>query len=301
MSSYKQAIRNCWRGEVSWGCLLNEYTTLKVGGPADALIKPSSSLELQQLIAQLTLESVPWQILGRGSNVVVADKGVEGVVIVLDKDFSAIWQDAEGLVNVQAGCSLARLGRWCAERSLSGLEFSVGIPGSVGGAVVMNAGAWGHEIKDVLCCVDLLSPKGQITKVFPQADEFQYRQWTKREGRVVVSVAMDLVPAVPSEIEAKSREYLCKRNEKQPKGVASAGSFFKNLKGIPAGMLIEKAGMKGFTVGGAQVSKKHANFLVNTGNAAAADFFKLMKIVQQKVADLFAVELEPEVQFIGRW
>nr|MBF0222506.1 UDP-N-acetylmuramate dehydrogenase [Desulfobulbaceae bacterium] len=301
MRSYKETIKNCWDNDICWDCPLSEYTTLKVGGPADALIKPGSARQLQQLIEKLSLEAVPWQILGHGSNVVVADEGVDGVVILLGPEFAAIWQDEEGRVTVEAGCSLAKLGKWCADRSMSGLEFTAGIPGSVGGAVVMNAGAWGHEMKDVLHSLEVMGADGQLTAELLSADDFQYRKWNKKAGRVVVSATLNLSHCPTKEIAAKSGEYIRQRNEKQPKGLASAGSFFKNIKGIPAGMLIEKAGLKGLTIGGAQVSRKHANFFVNTGSAKAVDFVDLMTVVQQKVADLFAVELVPEVKFIGRW
>lgn len=311
MKILKEKIKECWRGEILWDCLLKDYTTLKVGGPADALIKPGSLQQLQNLVQSLQKNAVPWKIFGRGSNILVADNGVAGVVIVLGADFSAIslLEDRHGQVEdravkkvyVEAGCSLAKLGKWCFENSLEGFEFTAGIPGSLGGAVIMNAGAWGREMKDVLCSVDVMTNCGQISTKCSHKADFAYRKWHKRAGRIVVAATLALVSADPAGIVAKRNNFIRKRNEKQPKGVASAGSFFKNPQDDPAGLLIEKAGLKGAKVGGAQVSEKHANFLINTGRATAQDFYELMKVVQQTVFEKFSAELEPEVELIGRW
>ena len=255
--------------------------------------KSGSLQQLQKLVLALQRVSVPWIIIGRGSNIVVSDTGVSGVVIVLGTQFSTISIKNEGAkhheygaekkIHVEAGCSLTKLVTWCRKRSLGGLEFVAGIPGSVGGAVIMNAGAWGHEIKDVLYEVDLMTDCGEIVTERPEPGDFEYRKWKKKEERVVVGATLLLSHADPAEIDQKCHGNIRKRNEKQPKGVASAGSFFKNPEGFSAGLLIEKAGLKGETVGGAQVSQKHANFLVNTGRATAQDFYELMKIVQKKV------------------
>jgi UDP-N-acetylmuramate dehydrogenase len=311
VSLFREKIKKSWSGAIFWDCPLQEYTTLKVGGPADALVKAGSAQQLQDLVQSLHNNSVPWMVIGRGSNLLVSDNGVEGVVIVLGEDFSAITriddgnkkdgQSAVRKVCVEAGCSLAKLGKWCKEHSVGGLEFAVGIPGSLGGAIMMNAGAWGCEIKDVLGAVDVMTNSGRIARECPEKSDFVYRKWQKGEGKIVVAATLNLVHSDPLEIGKKCHEYLSKRHEKQPKGVASAGSFFKNHPNAPAGMLIEKAGLKGVSVGGAQVSQKHANFLVNTGMATAQDFFELMKIVQRAVFEKFKVELETEVKLIGRW
>ena len=311
MNILREKIKECWSGEIFWDSPLKNFTTLKVGGPADALIKPGSKQQLQDLVRLLREHSIPWMVLGRGSNILASDRGVSGVVIVFGASLSAIslledvHPDAGSRVlkrvYVEAGCSLAKLGKWCREHSLGGLEFTAGIPGSLGGAVMMNAGAWGGEMKDVLYSLELVTESGQIMTEHCREADFGYRKWHRREGRIIVGATLMLAVADPNEIDAKCHGLVSKRNEKQPKGIASAGSFFKNPENAPAGLLIEKAGLKGAKVGGAKVSEKHANFLVNTGRATAQDFYELMKIVQRTVFDKFEVELEPEVELIGRW
>lgn len=311
MSRIREQLGKYWEGEVQWNCALAKLTTLKVGGPAEAVVKPKSLRQLQRVTQGLNAEGMPWLVIGRGSNILASDAGIEGVVIVLDDEFSVIRSVAEeelaaghspeGTVHVEAGCSLAKLGRWCRVHSLSGLEFAAGIPGSVGGAIVMNAGAWGHEIKDVLSAVELLNSDGKVFTEKPHEGDFSYRKWHKLGGRTVVGGVFKLIPSNSVAIGARIQHYVEQRNIKQPRGLASAGSFFKNPPGDSAGRLIEKAGLKGKTVGGAQISEKHANFLVNTGAACAQDFYDLMGIVQRIVAERFNITLEAEVQLVGQW
>lgn len=281
-----------------------DFSTLRVGGPADALIRPGSRTDLVRLIHCLAEEEIPWRVIGRGSNILVADEGVEGVVIVLGRDFAAIeaLPGAEGhRLLVEAGCSLARLSSWCLEHALSGLEFVTGIPGTVGGAVMMNAGAWGGEIAQVITMVELLDDFGRIEKRRLSADDFCYRGWKEPHAKVVVSGVFAVTPDERAAIAERCHRYVRQRAGKQPKGVASAGSFFKNPQGDSAGRLIDQAGLKGARIGDAEVSAVHANFLVNRGRAKAADLFGLMQLVRQRVRDCFGVELQPEVEFVGRW
>lgn len=281
------------------------FSTLKVGGPADALIEPANREELINLVGSLTEAKVPWQVIGRGSNILPADQGVEGVVIVLGRQFADIRELSStgqlSQVQVDAGCSLAKLARWCAKHGLSGLEFSFGIPGSVGGAIMMNAGAWGGEMSQVICEVELLDAAGRLEHRRLTSDDFCYRGWRHPHGKVVVSGTFVLNPGQSADIAERCRYYAKTRATKQPKGVASAGSFFKNPEGEVAGRLIEQAGLKGLRVGDAEVSSMHANFLVNRGKACAEDFCQLMLRVQARVRDQFGIELSPEVKFIGRW
>jgi UDP-N-acetylmuramate dehydrogenase len=279
-------------------------TTLKVGGPADALIRPASRNELIDLVGRLTAAEVPWRVIGGGSNILVADQGVEGVVIVLGRSFSAIQAvaaDGGRQVVVEAGCALARLSSWCHEQALSGMEFVTGIPGTVGGAIMMNAGASGGEIAQVITEVELLDHQGQLERRALTAHDFCYRGWRHPHAKVVVTGTFTLHPAERAIIGQRCHQLALQRREKQPKGVASAGSFFRNPPGDAAGRLIEQAGLKGLTIGGAQVSEVHANFLVNTGQARAADLLALMRQVQGKVQERFGITLEPEVEFMGRW
>ncbi len=304
MTSIKDRISRCWTGDILWNCPLANYSTLRVGGPADALIKPKCQEDLVRLVGRLTEEQLPWRVIGRGSNILVADQGVEGVVIILGRDFASIRElpaAAGRLLFVEAGCSLTRLANWCSGRSLSGLEFVTGIPGSVGGAIIMNAGAWGSEIGQVVRAVELLDDLGILESRQLSPADFCYRGWKQPHGKVVVAAAFAVSLDDKTAISERCQRYARQRAAKQPKGVASAGSFFKNPPGDAAGRLIEQAGLKGLRVGGAEVSSIHANFLVNLGTAKAEDLRLLMEMVQKKVHDQFGVALHPEVEFIGRW
>lgn len=304
MGDIKDRIRRCWPGDIAWDCPLAKFTTLRVGGPADALIQPQKKEELALLVGRLTAAGIPWRVMGRGSNIVVADRGVAGVVIVLGRALAAIWElpDATGpRLAVEAGCSLAKLLHWCREHAVGGLEFVVGIPGSVGGAIMMNAGAWGQDMGQVLSAVELMDGHGQLeTRSLTPAD-FCYRGWQQPHGKVVVAGLFTLHHEDPAAIASRSQHLAKLRTAKQPKGVASAGSFFKNPPGDAAGRLIEQAGLKGLRVGDAEVSTVHANFLVNRGAASANDLRELMRLVQQQVLRQCGVELHPEVKFVGRW
>lgn len=307
MSNYDRQLRellsHCWAGAVAWDEPLAKWSSLRVGGPARVMVKPGSLDAVRRLIMGCEAAGLPWLVIGGGTNLLVTDAGFPGLVLVLGRDFGAISecgidQDGRSLVEVQAGCSLARLLGWSQRRGLSGLEFTVGIPGSVGGAVVMNAGAWGREIKDVLAGLQLLLPGGVVEYRERPTLEFSYRRWSAPAGALALSAAFALAPGDPTVIEAVCREYLRGRRDKQPRGVASAGSFFKNPPGDYAGRLIEAAGLKGLTVGGAAVSAIHANFLINTGRATAAEMLSLMRLVQEKVMARYGVWLEPEVRII---
>ena len=300
----KDKIRRCWPGDILWDCPLANFTTLKVGGPADALIQPQSKEALSRLVGCLHEEGIPWQVIGRGSNILVADQGVAGVVIMLGREFAAIEEmpGSDGpRLSVEAGCSLAKLLHWCWAHRISGLEFVTGIPGSVGGAIMMNAGAWGGDMGQVLCSVELLDDLGQIEERPLTPAEFCYRGWRHPHGKVVIAGQFALHYDNKLAIAARCHSLAQQRRAKQPKGVASAGSFFKNPSGDAAGRLLEQAGVKGLRVGGAEVSRVHANFLVNRGAASAKNFWELMQLVQQQVEKKFGVKLQPEVKFLGRW
>ena len=297
----KEAVERIWKGAVHWNRPLASCSTLGVGGPAEALIFPENEKELVDLLQDLRQQALPWQVIGRGSNILVADRGLPGVVIVLGSRFAAITRERESgqeLVRAEAGCSLPTLVRWCAEQGLSGFEFAVGIPGSVGGAVVMNAGAWGSDMSGVLDSFVIVDESGRRQDLAAAAETFGYRRWQSRAKSVVVAARFKVRPAERLAIETRCRRYLQERKEKQPQS-PSAGSFFKNPPGQAAGRLIEQAGLKGTRIGGAMVSPRHANFLVNTGRATAEDFVSLMRLVQNRVRESAGIELEPEVQLLG--
>ena len=298
-SGWHKALAMNWPGTILWDAPLADFTTLRVGGPAAAVAMPASTAELVALVSLLCGHGVPWRVIGRGSNLLAADRGYNGVVIVLDRRFGAIEAQGASTVRVEAGCGLARLLQWCAVQELSGLEFLAGIPGSVGGALAMNAGAWGPEIADRIEAVELLDGSGVIRRVARQELAFSYRHLALPPETVLVAGIFALAVGKGSAIEMQMADYVAKRKAKQPKGVANAGSFFKNPPGDAAGRLIEQAGLKGTTVGGAMVSPVHANFLVNTGTATAYEVYTLMRLVQARVEAMFGVHLEPEVHFLG--
>lgn len=296
-------LRKFWPGKIDRDVPLAPYTTFKVGGPALVLVTPESTAAVATLVNGCLSEGLRWCVIGGGSNLLVADEGFAGVVIVIGRDLAGISQagkDEMGrtLVEVEAGCSLARLLNWCEKQQFTGLEFAVGIPGTVGGAVAMNAGAWGREIKDVLVSLLILGA-GEITSRSRENLVFGYRSWQRPEEVVVLSATFAFAAGDGSVIKDTCRKYSAARRDKQPVGQASGGSFFKNPEGAPAGRLIEEAGLKGTKVGGALVSEVHANFIVNSGDATAADIISLMKLVRSKVREVHGVDLEPEVRFVG--
>lgn len=303
MDNWPEQLRTLWVGEIEWNSPMAGWCTLQVGGPAKAIAIPASRTELQSLLAVLARLGVNWKVIGRGSNLLVSDAGYDGVIVMLGRKFAAMEQRpgekaGESRVRVAAGCSLMKLVNWCTAQGLSGFEFAAGIPGSVGGAVVMNAGAWGKEICENLVSVTFLRGTGTFVEKERNDLVFSYRH-LETEGMVVVAANFLLQAGNRQDIERNCAQAVRDRKEKQPQGLGNAGSFFKNPPGLPAaGKLIQDAGLKGVRVGGAQVSEVHANFLVNIGSATAQDFLELMLIVQEKVLERFGVRLEPEVHIV---
>ncbi|MEW6220079.1 MAG: UDP-N-acetylmuramate dehydrogenase [Thermodesulfobacteriota bacterium] len=291
-------------GRLLMGFPLARLTSLRVGGPAEALLFPASLGALAAALAWCRRHAVPWQILGRGTNVLVADQGLAGLSLVLGRRLGGIHLVGAGggqaLVQVGAGCSLARLVAWTASQGLAGLEWAAGIPGSVGGAVAMNAGAWGKEMSEVLAEVLLADAGGgAVGRLAAGRLAFAYRRTRLPAGAVVGGALIRLRPDEPAAIAARLGQVRRQRQERQPQDLPSAGSFFKNPPGQAAGRLIEAAGLKGRCQGGAQVSPRHANFLVNTGHAQAQDFLDLMTFIQATVLKASGVWLEPEVRILG--
>ncbi|HHW71450.1 MAG TPA: UDP-N-acetylmuramate dehydrogenase [Clostridiales bacterium] len=283
--------------------LLNEpmskHTTFRIGGPADIMILPSAEYEIIEILKYCNCNSVPIFIMGNGSNLLVRDKGIRGIVLKIGESFSdATVQDTKILA--QAGILLSTLSRLALREGLTGLEFASGIPGTLGGAVTMNAGAYGGEMKDVVVAVNVVDMKGQRTKLDSAMLEFGYRTSAiQRDGLVVLDVIMELNVGDAQEIRATMNKLNRCRREKQPLSYPSGGSTFKRPEGYFAGKLIQDAGLKGYRVGDAQVSTKHSGFIVNIGNATCADVVQLIEIIQQTVYKKFGVELYPELKIVG--
>ncbi len=302
----KESLSRLVSNPVLWDCPLAAFTTLSIGGPADAIVTVENRTELAGLLSFFAENNLDWRLIGRGSNLLVADDGFAGVILLLGKGFSTIdhlkRQTDEIFIRVGAGCSLAKLLSWCMERGYAGLEFATGIPGSIGGAVVMNAGAWGGEIADVINSLSTLSLDLGEEVLARQDLDFRYRSWddqnTGNSRRLVLAADLILQQDTREAVQSRCREYLQTRKEKQPGIYKNAGSFFKNPPGESAGRLIEASGLKGRCCGGAKVSSVHANFLVNIGSATAEDVKQLMALVVEKVKKDSGIQLIPEVHFL---
>jgi UDP-N-acetylmuramate dehydrogenase len=294
-------IGRIFRGCEAWlraGEPLAGHTSYGVGGPADAYCSPPDGDTLQLLLERSAEEDVPVLVLGRGTNVVVADEGFRGVVVNLETGCREL-SGSGSRVRVGAGRSLERLVRFCEERGLAGLEHLSGIPGTVGGALVMNAGAFGSEIGDRIVDVRGFTREGRAVTVSRDEAGFGYRTARGLEKLVLTGCELELEPGDPAALAVTRREIVARRESKQPLDRPSAGSIFKRPPGDYAGRLVEAAGCKGMREGGAEVSVKHANFILNTGGASAADIRTLMERVRQRVDERFGVHLETEVLFIG--
>lgn len=278
--------------------LMSRHTTFRVGGPADLMYFPSSSEQLVSALQLAKEEGVPAMVMGNGSNMIVRDGGIRGLVIVLGERFAQVSVDGE-ILTAQAGASMAKVSSAAQAAALAGLEFASGIPGSLGGGCAMNAGAYGGQLSDVLVGAQVYL-NGEIRTMTKDDLQMGYRTTLPlREGGVVLSARFKLMPDDGEAIMARMRDLNARRRDKQPLNFPSAGSTFKRPEGYFAGALIEQAGLKGRTVGGAQVSEKHAGFIVNVGGATAADITGLIKVVQDEVLRAFGVQLETEVRIIG--
>ena len=278
---------------------MKNYTSFKVGGPAELFLSPEDAGQTAKLVRFCEKEEIPVFVLGKGSNLLVSDRGIKGAVIYTGKQCGISLVD-ENTVRAQSGASLAQLCTFALGNSLSGLEFAYGIPGTVGGAVFMNAGAYGGEMKDVLLNSEYVSTDGTSGELDNEAMELSYRHSAYENSNLVITAAsVRLAPADRNEIKSTMNDILARRKEKQPLEYPSAGSTFKRPEGNFAGALIEQCGLKGVSVGGAQVSEKHAGFIINRGGATAADILSLIKHVQARVKAQTGVSLETEIRLIG--
>lgn len=278
---------------------MSRHTTFKIGGPADFLIQPASAPEVAAVLTCAINCDMTVTILGNGSNVLVRDNGIRGVVLKFDEHMGYIRHQGDTIV-AGAGATLADVSEYALEQQLAGLEFAIGIPGSIGGAVFMNAGAYDGEISSVVSAVTAVCPEGNIRRFSREEIHFTYRHSIFQEnGCVICEIELELVPGKAKEIGRKMIDLTAKRESKQPLELPSAGSTFKRPPGYFAGTLIEQTGLKGLKIGGAQVSEKHAGFIVNAGSATAGDVLALIGEVQHRVHKKFGVMLHPEVRIIG--
>lgn len=275
------------------------HTTFKVGGPADVFVRPNCVEQVKEIIELAREQGVPVYIMGNGSNLLVGDKGYRGVIIQIYKNMNQVTvKDNE--ITAQAGALLSTIARLALEQELGGFEFASGIPGTLGGAVTMNAGAYGGEIKQVLKSAIILTKEGEIRHLTTEELKLGYRKSVIiDEDYIVLEAVLALKKDSREAILEKMNEYALARRTKQPLEFPSAGSTFKRPVGYFAGKLIDDAGLRGFSYGGAQVSEKHCGFVINKGDATAKDIVTLMKMVNEKVKEQFDVSLEPEVKMIG--
>ena len=279
---------------------MSAQTTFRIGGPADVLVVPTSVEELLEALALSDARSVPWRILGHGSNLLVSDEGVRGAVVMVSGNLADVGIGEDGIVTALAGSSNAKVATAAYRAGLAGFEFAAGIPGTIGGAAIMNAGAYGGEFKDVALSVRCLDGEGNVVTVDAAEADWSYRHSMIGDaGMVVLSATLQLQPGDPEAIKARMDDLAQRRISKQPLELPSAGSTFKRPEGHFAGKLIQDAGMQGYQVGGAQVSTKHAGFVVNVGGATASDVLQVIDDVREAVLAQFGIELEPEVKLWG--
>lgn len=299
-SNYQQLSALLPAGCVRENVTLAPYTTMRTGGPAALFAEPRNAQQLAHVHQWAQEKGLSLLILGNGSNLLIADSGFDGLVIHLGRALSEVSVFANTLT-AQAGASLAVAARAAAQASLTGLEFAAGIPGSIGGAVCMNAGAYGGEIAQVIVSARVLTPEG-VRTVSKEELSLGYRSSAvMQNGWVVLEATFELAPGSPDEIKATMADLAARRREKQPLQYPSCGSFFKRPVGYYAGALIEQAGLKGYRVGDAQVSELHAGFVINRGHATSSEIYRLMQEVQCRVQAQFGVTLEPEVRLIGHF
>ena len=295
---YRKWASGLIKGKVLFDAPMRQFTSIQVGGPADSLLFPKDVDELKKVVRFARRKKIPFLILGRGTNLVVRDKGVRGWVISLAQGMKKIQMDG-GVVEAEAGLSLQRLVQFSIQKGFTGLEPFFGIPGTVGGGLVMNAGAWGAELKDVLLSVTLMKEDGEIAERSRSRLRFSYRGLTISPSWIILKGRFELKKGKKEEILERVKSYSEMRKRRQPLDYPSAGSIFKNPKEGPAGKWIEEAGLKGFRIGRAMVSERHANFIINLGEATAEEVIRLMEFVEKKIYEERGISLEREVKVVG--
>lgn len=276
---------------------LKKYSTFRIGGNAGCIFFPKTVADIRDIIAYCKQKGERYMLLGNGSNILFADEGYDGIIIHINKDMSGIERTGTRL-HIGAGAALGAVAVYARENSLTGMEFAAGIPGTIGGAVVMNAGAYGGEMKDIVEYVDVLDETGEVQRYTCEMMSFGYRTSIVDDGKIVVAVGLLLSEGERETIDARMKELNAARLEKQPLSLPSAGSTFKRPKGHFAAKLIDEAGLRGYSVGGAGVSTKHCGFVVNNANATCKDVLAVIEHVTEVVYEKFGVKLEPEVKII---
>jgi UDP-N-acetylmuramate dehydrogenase len=291
------------KGEILYSVPMSAYTSFRVGGRVDYLAFPSDIQDLQEVLRRCNQQGVRYFVLGNGTNLLVRDGGIRGMAISLSRGFLRVEEvgggPGENLILAEAGGPLGKLVEFSSEKGLTGLEFAAGIPGTVGGAIFMNAGAFKEEMKGVLHSVRLMDPEGNISEKGKNELRFSYRSLEVEKGEVILGAQFSLRPENGQRVKAKVEENIRWRKTKQPWDLPSAGSVFKNPVQGPAGRFVEEAGLKGSRIGDAQVSEQHANFIVNRGKARARDILTLVEIIREKVFKEKGVWLETEIQVVG--
>ena len=297
-----ETINSLFDSAIEMGCKaykdekLCNHTSFKVGGPCPLLIEPKNEKQLTGILKIIKETQTPYTILGNGTNVLVLDEGLEKVVVKIGDEMTSLSLEGDDVICCSAGTKVVTLCKFALENSLSGLEFAYGIPGTCGGAVFMNAGAYGGEVKDVISEITYLTPDLELKTMPVEEAKLSYRHSIfKENGCIVVSAKFKMKKAPKEEIKTAMNDYLSRRKDKQPLEYPSAGSTFKRPEGYFAGALIEQCGFKGKSLGGAQISDKHAGFLINKDNATAKDILDLIKLTQETVKKETGVTLEPEV------
>ncbi len=305
-------LKSRFHNTVKFGEPMSKHTSLRVGGPAQAFVVPENIEALKALVKWSWHKKIPYLILGNGTNLLVKDSGINGVVIVLTQCLKTISQTDRNthgiMVTAMAGAQLKTLCSFALKRGLEGMNFAMGIPGTVGGGIMMNAGTSYGSMEGVLESINILLPTGQMRNIKKENLDFAYRKlsWNKEDievhpgQQVILDGCFRLHPSDPEKLKKEAQQILETRWQRQPRGLPSAGCFFKNpVSGKTAGELIETAGLKGKSMGGAKISSKHANFIINHHNACADDFLKLMELVEETVLKKFNINLEREVKVVG--
>jgi UDP-N-acetylmuramate dehydrogenase len=295
---YKKGAKNLIEGRVLFDAPMRQFTSMKVGGPADSLFFPKDEDDLKKLVRYARRKNIPFFILGRGTNLVVKDNGVRGWVISLTQGMKRVQLEAD-VVEAEAGLPLQRLVQFSIQKGLTGLEPFFGIPGTVGGGLAMNAGAWGVELKDVLLSITLMKEDGEVVERPRQRLKFSYRRLSLPPCWVILKGRFQLKKGKKEEILERVKSYSEMRKRTQPLDYPSAGSIFRNPKEGPAGRWIEDSGLKGFRMGQAMISDKHANFIINLGKATAQEVIDLMEMVEKKIHEEKGISLEREVKVVG--
>ena len=299
----KEELKSLIKGKVSFDVPMAKHTSLGVGGRADALAFPQDEEDLTAILQFAKERALPHYILGRGTNVIVRDGGLRGIVINLCRGFSRVGitgrEDEEILVSAEAGVNLKHLVRFTRERALTGLEAFTGIPGTVGGALAINAGAFGSEMKDVVRSVAVMEGTGSVAVKQREELRFSYRNLVLSKGAIILRGILAVREAKGEKVAAKAEGFQRLRVQSQPWNMLTAGSIFKNPAGTPAGQLIDELGLKGYRIGDARISEKHGNFIVNEGDATAADVLALMAFIRDEVHEKRGIRLTPEVHIIG--